>query len=191
MQTIQKNLSHKIGEQLSCEYSMSTIWAFDDIENKYTLYRGEDCMKKFCSSLREYATNVNIFLKTKKMLQLNKKGQNATVLYICRKRFSKTFADTTYQKFRDHFQYRGIEQSICHLKFNVANTIPVVFYIRSNYEYHFIIKDKMHTSLRDNLNVKTQKTQNGETQESTKPFSVTIKKRKKLQKLIKMAMEVF
>ena len=66
MQTIQKNLSHKIGEQLSCEYSMSTIWAFDDIENKYTLYRGEDCMKKFCSSLREYATNVNIFLKTKK-----------------------------------------------------------------------------------------------------------------------------
>ena len=49
----------------------------------------------------------------------------------------------------------------------------------------------MHTSLRDNLNVKTQKTQNGETQESTKPFSVTIKKRKKLQKLIKMAMEVF
>ena len=36
---------------------MSTIWAFDNIENKYTLYRGEDCMKMFCSFLREHATN--------------------------------------------------------------------------------------------------------------------------------------
>ena len=26
---------------------MSTIWAFDNIENEHTLYRGENCMKKF------------------------------------------------------------------------------------------------------------------------------------------------
>ena len=25
---------------------MSPIWAFDDIKNKHSLYRGEDCMKK-------------------------------------------------------------------------------------------------------------------------------------------------
>ena len=25
---------------------MSPIWAFDKIENNYSLYRGEDCMKK-------------------------------------------------------------------------------------------------------------------------------------------------
>ena len=68
-------MTPKIGKQLSCEYSMSTIWAFDNIENKHTLYRGEDCMKRFCSSLREYATNVTIFLKTKKMLQLTKKAK--------------------------------------------------------------------------------------------------------------------
>ena len=34
---------------------MSTIWAFDHIEIKHTLYRGEDRMKKFCESLREHA----------------------------------------------------------------------------------------------------------------------------------------
>ena len=33
---------------------MSRISAFDHIENKYTLYRGKDCMKKFCESLREH-----------------------------------------------------------------------------------------------------------------------------------------
>ena len=31
------------------------IWAFGHTENKHTLYRGKDCMKKFCESLREHA----------------------------------------------------------------------------------------------------------------------------------------
>ena len=39
----------KTGEQIPCGYSMSTIWAFDNIQNKHTLYRGEDCMKHFCT----------------------------------------------------------------------------------------------------------------------------------------------
>ena len=34
-------------------YSMSTIWTFNNIENKHILYQGEDCMKTFCESLRE------------------------------------------------------------------------------------------------------------------------------------------
>ena len=48
----------KIGEHIPCRYLMPTIWAFDDLENKRTLYHGEDCMKKFCTSLRDHATNV-------------------------------------------------------------------------------------------------------------------------------------
>ena len=43
----------KIGEHIPCGYSISTIWAFNNTENKHTLYREEDCLKKFCSSLRE------------------------------------------------------------------------------------------------------------------------------------------
>ena len=47
---------------------MSTIWAFDNIENKHGLYCGKDFLKTFCSRLREYATNVLSFEK-KKILQ--------------------------------------------------------------------------------------------------------------------------
>ena len=48
VQTIQKNLEQqKIDEHVPEGYSMLTIWAFDHIENKHTLYRGEDCMKEF------------------------------------------------------------------------------------------------------------------------------------------------
>ena len=64
---------------------MSTIWAFDNIEHMHTLYRGEDCMKKFYTFLREHATNVINFEK-KKMLLLTKEElkshQDAKVCYI-------------------------------------------------------------------------------------------------------------
>ena len=67
---------------------MSTIWAFNNIENKHTLYRREDCMKKFCESLREHAKNITDFGK-KKILPSTKEElkshQDAKVGYICGK----------------------------------------------------------------------------------------------------------
>ena len=39
----------KIGHHISCEYSMTTIWVFDNIEHSHTLCRREDCMKMFCT----------------------------------------------------------------------------------------------------------------------------------------------
>ena len=50
---------------------MFPIWAFDHIENKRTLYRRKDCMKQFCSSLGEHATNILNFEK-EEMLPLTK-----------------------------------------------------------------------------------------------------------------------
>ena len=71
---------------------MSTIQNFDNIGNKHTLYRGEDCIKNFCTSLREHATNLINFEK-KKLLPLTKKDlklhQDATKYYICGKRCLK------------------------------------------------------------------------------------------------------
>ena len=68
-----KILTTKIGEYIPCVYSMSTIYAFDQIERKHSLYFWEDCMKMFCSSPREHATNVINFEK-KKMLSLTKES---------------------------------------------------------------------------------------------------------------------
>ena len=75
----------KIGEHIPCGYSMSTIWTFDHIENKHSLYLGKDCRKKFCESLREHAKNIIDFEK-KKILSLTKEElkphQDAKVCYI-------------------------------------------------------------------------------------------------------------
>ena len=54
---------------------MSTIWEFHHIENKHSLYRGEDCIKNFCEFLREHAKNIVDF--EKKMLSLTKKEVNS------------------------------------------------------------------------------------------------------------------
>ena len=79
----------KICEHIPCKYLMSTIWAFDNIGNKRTLYRGEDSTKKFCTSLRAHATNVINFEK-KKMLPLIKEElksyQDAKPCHNCGKR---------------------------------------------------------------------------------------------------------
>ena len=37
----------KIGKNIPYGYSTSTIWAFDNTENKHTFYHGRDCMNKF------------------------------------------------------------------------------------------------------------------------------------------------
>ena len=50
---------------------MPTIRGFDCIENKHTLYRGKDFMKKNIESLREHAKNIIAFEK-KKILLLTK-----------------------------------------------------------------------------------------------------------------------
>ena len=51
------------------------IWAFDLTENKHSLYRGKDCMKKFSESLREQVKNIVDFEK-KKMFPPTKEELN-------------------------------------------------------------------------------------------------------------------
>ena len=55
---------------------MSRIWKFDSIENKHDVYRGEECMRKFCESLRNHAAEI-INLDKKKMISLTSKEQKS------------------------------------------------------------------------------------------------------------------
>ena len=106
-------------------------------------------MKKFCESLREHAESI-IDFKKKQMLPLTKEElkshQDPKICYLCGKIILKKLSkNINYQKFRDHChctgKYREPAHSICNLKFNVPNEIPVVFHKVSNYDYHFILKE--------------------------------------------------
>ena len=74
---------------------MSTIWAFDSIEKKHTLYHREDCMKKCCESLRKHAKTM-IYFEKKKMLPLTKEKlkshQDSKLSYISEKKITCSFS---------------------------------------------------------------------------------------------------
>ena len=55
---------------------MSKILSFKSIENKHDVYRGKDCMKKFCESLREHAMETINFKKKKLKLLTNEQQKS-------------------------------------------------------------------------------------------------------------------
>ena len=128
---------------------MSTIFSFRSIENEHDEYRGKDCIKKFCEFVREHAMKIINFEKKKmKLLTEEQKEsyENAKICYIFKENFeNKYLQDTQYLKVTDHCHYteenRGAAHSICNFKYSVPKKIPIVFHNRSNYDYHFIIKE--------------------------------------------------
>ena len=71
--------------------------------------------------------------------------QDAKTCYICKNRFLKKFPNAkNYRQVKGHChftgKYRGAAHSICNLRLDVPNEIPVVSHNGSNYDYHFIIK---------------------------------------------------
>ena len=61
----------KVSKHIPSVFSMSTIWSFQSIENKDDVYRGKDCMERFCEFLREHVMKI-INFKKKKMKLLTK-----------------------------------------------------------------------------------------------------------------------
>ena len=127
----------KVSEHIPSGFSMSTISSFRSIENKHDVYRGKDCMKKFCEFLREHAMKI-INFKKKKMKLLTKEQQesyeNTKICYTCKVNIWKTKNIAKLQIIV--IVQRNIEVlRIAYVK------IPIVFHNGSNYDYHFIIKE--------------------------------------------------
>ena len=89
----------KINKHTPSGYSIFTLFSFDKSKNKLNYYRGDDCMKRFCKDLREYATKI-INCKKEDMIPSTKKEEenynNQKVCYICKKEFITS--DTTEHK---------------------------------------------------------------------------------------------
>ena len=82
-----------------------------------------------------------------------KPHQCGKVCFICGKIFLQKLANNkNYRKVSDHChyagKYRGSAHSICDLKLNMHNGIPVAFHNGSKYDYHFTIKEQANKSER-------------------------------------------
>ena len=60
------------------------------MKNKHDVYKGKDCMKKFCESLREHAIKIINLIKKKRRLLTNRQQElydNSQICYICEENF--------------------------------------------------------------------------------------------------------
>ena len=135
-----------------CGYSLDLVSSFDSKQNKHNFYRGKDCIKRFCSDLKELGTKI-INYEQKEMIPLtdneNKYYEEQKECYICQKEFcynkNEKMKFKLYKKVRDHCHYtgkfRGAAHSICNLNYKVPQEIPVKIHNGSKYDYHFIIRE--------------------------------------------------
>ena len=164
-----------------CGYALSLISLFNSNENKHNVYRGRDCIKRFCSDLKELTSKI-INYEEKEMIPLteneNKFYEDQKECYICQKEFCNDKNEIKkfkiYQKFRDHCHYtgefRGAAHSICNLNYKVPQELSVKIHNRSTFDYHFLIKELAEE-------FKGEFECLGENTEKYITFSVLIKKR--------------
>ena len=73
-----------------CGYALSLICSFDSKESKHNFYRGRDCIKRFCSDLKDLGRKI-VNYKQKEMIPLTdskkKYYKEQKVWYICQKEF--------------------------------------------------------------------------------------------------------
>ena len=75
MQKNPENLSKmKVNEHIPSRFSMSTIFSFKSIENKYNMYRIKDYIKKLSEYLIEHAMKI---INLKKMNLLTNEQHNS------------------------------------------------------------------------------------------------------------------
>ena len=93
----------KINQHIPSGYSIYTSCSFDMSNNKFSYYRGEDCMRRFCKDLKDHAIKITD-CKKKDMIPLTKEEEDnynkENICHICKKEFNN-------DKVRDHCHFTG------------------------------------------------------------------------------------
>ena len=150
-QSCQNNPNERKAMHEPSGYVLDLICSFDLKLNKHNFYRRKDCIKKFCSDLKEFGTKI-VNYEQKDMADLTIDDvffyESQKVCHICKRGFcyDKNKKDfKIYQKVRGHCHYtgklRGAAHSICNLRYKVPQEFLVKIHNGSKYDYHFIIKE--------------------------------------------------
>ena len=57
----ENSFATKLGKHIPSGFLLSTISSCRSIESKHDVYRGKDCMKNYCGSLREHTIKITNF----------------------------------------------------------------------------------------------------------------------------------
>ena len=117
------------------------------------LYRGKDCLEKFCDYIKKEVYRLYHMFPEKLMDPLTpkqwEKYKKVRSCHICFKPFIDSRKDP---KVRNHCHcigcYRGPAHPLCNLRYRIPSYLPVVFHNLSGYDAHLFIKE-LGKNLRD------------------------------------------
>ena len=123
-------------------WCLNSKFAYGNLENPTTQYRGSDCVERFCEHIiseakRLYTSFPEQPMKPPTKTQL-KEYRKATKCHIC-------FKELRDSKVRDHCHYsglyRGAAHIMCNLRYKIPSYVPVVFHNLAGYDAHLFIRE--------------------------------------------------
>ena len=122
-----------------CVYSE---FAYGVVQNPLTLYRGKDCVKKFCNHIIGEARRLYHTFPEHPMNPLtsnqNERYKKSKRCHICFRPFT-----TKDPKAHCHYtrNYRGAAYRSCNLQYKIPSYIPIVFHNLAGYDAHLLIRE--------------------------------------------------
>ena len=119
-------------------------FTYGKVQNPLTLYRGKDCIKKFCSHIIGEARRLYRAFPEHRMKPLtsnqNEKYKKSKRCHICSRPFT-----LKEPKVRDHCHYTGncggAAHRNCNLQYKIPSYIPIVFHNLAGYDAHLFIRE--------------------------------------------------
>ena len=133
-----------VSQHVSSGWCVYSKFAYSEVKDPLKIYRGKDCVKKFCDHVKGEAHRLYHAFPEKPMGPLTKKQwkkyKKASRCHICFKSFTED-----NPKVSDHCHYsslyRGAALSLCNLRYRIPSYIPVVFHNLSCYDAHLFIRE--------------------------------------------------
>ena len=137
-----------------CVYSK---FAYGDVPDPMTDYRGTDCVEKFMDHVEKESKRLCELYPQQPMSELTdvlkREYAAAESCHIC----LKPFSDPENRKVRDHCHYtglyRGAAHNNCNLKYRIPDFVPIAFHNLSGYDAHLFIKELGKRFNKDDIGV--------------------------------------
>ena len=154
------------------EYCVNSKFTYGGVEEKpLGLYRGEDCVEKFCEYVLNEPKRLYDMFPSKSMKKLTSEQwrdyNTAEKCHICMKPFEEEEKKSENadgkeeynksKKVRDYCHYtgdyRGAAHNGCNLRYKIPSYIPVVFHNLSGYDAHLFIRELGRQNGNDSIGV--------------------------------------
>ena len=138
----QTSSTHGVNIHTPSGWCIRSEFAYGEVKDPLKLYRGKDCISKFCEHIIGEAHRLYNSFPEKPMIPLTKdqikQYNRVSKCHICFKHFKD--GD---RKVRDHChysrEYRGAAHLLCNLQYKIPSHIPVVFCNLVGYDAHLFI----------------------------------------------------